>query len=666
MKKHLFGMALTVSVMLLAGLASAQTIDDIQVYDAGGAPASPYNGQTVTVTGTVYVVAGTYNSGTHYITDGTGGIQFFYNSSGLALGDVIELTGTVGAYSGELQINTPSFSLISSGPEATPKDLPLATVLADYEQVGDFIRTIGTVASVSAGTPGVANGQFTIFDGTDSLLVFVDKDTQIDMGAIQVGDLYQVASPCVNYNGLIEFKPRRQSDLVENPGGDTVPLVENVNCTDWVQMANEPFEITADITDDFGVSSALLYYRDNARDGSSPGSWASVAMSLQSGATYAGSIPAPHASDVVEFYIEATDTGAQVTRNPGSAPAAYFTAAVGLTSIYSVQYVSPDSTNQLSPYNGQYVNIQGVITAAPGEAGAVSRMTVQEQNPSSIITPITGDYAGTYAYGGVLVYYGAGLDPNNWFRGDLVQIAGRVSDYFGLTEYLPQDAGAIYLVDFGQTLPPATRMPTHVLADDVVGTDGNGALGEAWESVWVKTFTSAVIDTVGSAQYGEFMIADKDSRADSLIVSPANVLAYLPSLGDVLTVEGYMDYAYGAFNLVPISDEFIVASAATAVPDGTPTIEAAGGYESISPNPFNPTAEIKFVVNRDNLVQLNVYNIRGEKVRTLVQDRLPANSYSFTFDGKDDTGQSLASGTYFARLRIGSEVMQVRKMSLVK
>ena len=113
-----------------------------------------------------------------------------------------------------------------------------------------------------------------------------------------------------------------------------------------------------------------------------------------------------------------------------------------------------------------------------------------------------------------------------------------------------------------------------------------------------------------------------------------------------------------------MSDEFIVASAASAV--DVPTIEKAGGFKAIAPNPFNPAAQIKFVVNRDNLVQLNVYDIRGQKVRTLVQDRLPANEYTFVFDGKDDAGQTLASGTYFARLRIGSEVMQVRKMSLVK
>ena len=87
---------------------------------------------------------------------------------------------------------------------------------------------------------------------------------------------------------------------------------------------------------------------------------------------------------------------------------------------------------------------------------------------------------------------------------------------------------------------------------------------------------------------------------------------------------------------------------------------------SVAPNPFNPSTEIKFAVNRDNLVQLNVYNIRGEKVRTLVQDNLPMNEYTFVWDGKTDNGQTVSSGHYFARLRIGAEVTQVRKMALIK
>ena len=467
----------------------------------------------------------------------------------------------------------------------------------------------------------------------------------------------------MNFNGAIELKPRRQTDLVENPGGDTVPVIANVNCVDWVRLANQAIEVTANITDDSAVASATLYYRDNDLNASLTGPWTPVAMSSTGGAGYLGVIPAPHSLAVVQFYVSATDDGAQTVTNPGNAPTSFYTTAVGITSIYKMQYVHPDTSNQISPYQGKFLNVQGIITAAPGQAGAVSRMVIQEQNPSPTLNPVTGDYAGTRAFGGVLVYAGAGLNPNDLFQGDLVQVGGHGDDYFGLTEMVPHNASAINLVDFGMDLPPASRVQTRILSDDSV-LPGNGAYGEAWESVWVKTYTSAVIDTVGSAQYGEFMIADKSTRADSLIVAPEAVLAYVPAIGDVLTVEGFMDYAFGEFRIVPLSDEFIVASAASAV--DLPTIEKAGGFKQIAPNPFNPAAQIKFVVNRDNLVQLNVYDIRGQKVRTLVQDRLPANEYTFMFDGKDDAGQTLASGTYFARLRIGSEVMQVRKMSLVK
>ena len=86
----------------------------------------------------------------------------------------------------------------------------------------------------------------------------------------------------------------------------------------------------------------------------------------------------------------------------------------------------------------------------------------------------------------------------------------------------------------------------------------------------------------------------------------------------------------------------------------------------MAPNPFNPQTNIKFVVNRNNLVQLNVYNIRGQKVKTIVQDRLDANTYDFVWDGKNDAGQNVSSGTYYARLRIGAEVVQVRPMTLLK
>ncbi len=106
MKKHLFGMALFACLVMISGAASAQTIDDIQFYNAGTGvpePGNPNGGGTdlmgaiVTVTGTV-VELHQYSSGSAHIIDSTGqGIAIYHGSNPFpaVLGDEIEITGTV-------------------------------------------------------------------------------------------------------------------------------------------------------------------------------------------------------------------------------------------------------------------------------------------------------------------------------------------------------------------------------------------------------------------------------------------------------------------------------------------------------------------------------------------------------------------------------------------
>jgi hypothetical protein len=67
------------------------------------------------------------------------------------------------------------------------------------------------------------------------------------------------------------------------------------------------------------------------------------------------------------------------------------------------------------------------------------------------------------------------------------------------------------------------------------------------------------------------------------------------------------------------------------------------------PNPFNPTTAIDFDLNADHHVELAVYNVLGERVRTLCSGRLPAGSHRIEMDARD-----LAAGIYFCRLQAGS------------
>jgi len=242
-----------------------------------------------------------------------------------------------------------------------------------------------------------------------------------------------------------------------------------------------------------------------------------------------------------------------------------------------------------------------------------------------------------------------------------VEIGGFGNEYFGLTQILPHNGDAINLIGFGNDLPAPERVSTRHLRDDTL-EDGDSRFGEAFEMVWVKTRAAVVMDTLG---YGVYIVSDTGARADSVEIDPAIELTYQPIIGDVIFVEGYMDYDFGDYQVTPVADQFVTVTDWVPVED-LPDVRTAGGFEKVYPNPFNPATNLMFVLNRDELTQLNIYNLRGELVTSLVNDELPMGSYNLTWNGRDAAGEMVASGQYFARLRIGSEVTQVRKLSLVK
>ncbi|MFA4833724.1 MAG: two-component regulator propeller domain-containing protein [Patescibacteria group bacterium] len=84
------------------------------------------------------------------------------------------------------------------------------------------------------------------------------------------------------------------------------------------------------------------------------------------------------------------------------------------------------------------------------------------------------------------------------------------------------------------------------------------------------------------------------------------------------------------------------------------------------PNPFNPTTTIEFSVGRESLATLAVYNLAGQKVRTLINgERLTAGVHSVVWDGKDEAGKAVSSGTYLCRIMAGNFV-SVNKMTLLR
>ena len=81
------------------------------------------------------------------------------------------------------------------------------------------------------------------------------------------------------------------------------------------------------------------------------------------------------------------------------------------------------------------------------------------------------------------------------------------------------------------------------------------------------------------------------------------------------------------------------------------------------PNPFNPLTAIEYNIPSAGFVSLNIYNILGQKVRTLISRELPQGHGSVTWDGTNDRGVMQSSGIYVYRLGSGSWT-QTRKMVL--
>ncbi|OGB60287.1 MAG: hypothetical protein A2Y94_05995 [Caldithrix sp. RBG_13_44_9] len=83
------------------------------------------------------------------------------------------------------------------------------------------------------------------------------------------------------------------------------------------------------------------------------------------------------------------------------------------------------------------------------------------------------------------------------------------------------------------------------------------------------------------------------------------------------------------------------------------------------PNPFNPSTAISFDIPQAVNVKVDIFDITGRRIRTLLDEPKVAGSYDVIWNGTDDTGNSVASGLYVYRLRAG-DFIQSKKLLFMK
>ncbi|MYI62327.1 MAG: T9SS type A sorting domain-containing protein [Gemmatimonadetes bacterium] len=169
---------------------------------------------------------------------------------------------------------------------------------------------------------------------------------------------------------------------------------------------------------------------------------------------------------------------------------------------------------------------------------------------------------------------------------------------------------------------------------------------------WVSVLGIGTIPPHGSA----FVRNTTDTHGNSSIEVDADVVSFLSITASTATENA-------AGKALDLAIDF---SAAWAAAKPLAALPLANSLSQNYPNPFNPETTIPYALSSDAIVSLTIYNIAGQVVRKLVDgEALAAGQYQAVWDGRSESGASVASGMYFYLLHAGDYVAK-RKMVLLR
>ncbi|MCH7639749.1 MAG: T9SS type A sorting domain-containing protein [Bacteroidetes bacterium] len=435
-------------------------------------------------------------------------------------------------------------------------------------------------------------------------------------------------------------------------------------------VGNEVVPISVEVTPDPSrtITSVELDYYD-AQGGGFGGT---VAMTDDGGGTYSGDIPAAPDGLFVGFTITATDSeGAMST----TSEIVYRVLYNGIENITQIQ-LTPDGLPGDSPFEGittSNIDVEAVVQA--DFEGAFGRRIILQDDPA------LGEWSGIWVDGD-------GVPALS--LGDQITITtATITESFGVTQL--ED---IVFSNDG----PGAPYDHKVLTTGVLNGDDPG-FQEAHEGILVRFENITVTDSNADGpenpvvcqmpqdtNFGEFQASSDGSEANEVRFDDLAEEIFTPPFdvdcdGDgspderdpaafwnvqnlgidymIEFVQGPWYYSFGAYKLTPTSLADIGAITVSNEPAG-PAVPGTYRLHAAYPNPFNPTATIRYEVGAAGPVTLKVYDALGREVAVLVDGTLAPSIYEATFDAS-----GLSSGIYMYRLVAGSEVL-TGSLTLVK
>lgn len=416
--------------------------------------------------------------------------------------------------------------------------------------------------------------------------------------------------------------------------GDPPPAISSVSRTPGAPTSSDNVVVFGTIIDNGSVQGATLKYSVNE------GPFQDLSMTNTSGDIYSGTIPPQSDGDFVRYFILAEDNLGGTITEPGdtsrvSGNVYFYTVRNSGLLIEDVQSTHGYAIGN-SGYQGYQVTLQGIV------------MTDS--------TDLVGDY---YIQDAAAMWSGIWIndDPNTYLKGDEVSVTGTIEENFGVTR-LNVSSSSLVTGGVGE------YSPIDVTTGEIAGVNG-----EAYESVLIRVQNVTITDPFpdGYPGFGEFEFSDGSGalRADdffSAYSGQGSDTTY--ALGDHISyiiAMGY--YSFSNYKLAPRDSNDI--GTVTGIEDGDLLLPSDFALEQNYPNPFNPTTEIEYSIISAGNFSINIYNILGQKVKTLVDEFHPVGNYRVQWDGVDESGQRVGSGIYFYSLN-GNNVNMTRKMILLK
>jgi len=584
-------------------------------------------------------------------------------------GDLIEMTGYIGEYRTtasnmtEFWITSPINILDVDQPIPAPNyvktgDLRVPTTA---EQWGTCMVYVKNAPIVNVNPPfelyaiNDGSGSVLVDDDSDSLVQYYASHPKPSLGTIADSIRGWVYHHYGSYadSSIYKLEPLYISDVNWGAGP---PSVANVKRNIGAPTSSDDVTISAVVSTNLTIAEVKAYY-EVVVGGTSAG-YSSVTMTNSGGDKYEGTIPKQAAGSFVNYFVAAMDNNDQSTTAPADTSLLNFCYVVkdGPLTIADIEYTPWKLAD--SPFEGYKVAVTGVVTIDTSNYNKYSAWSIQDASAP---------------WSGIFVWRKNKIALN---VGDEVTVYGTVTDYNADYHYKWDNnttilADSFKVVNTGNTVD-AVKVSTGDLAS---GT----AKAELYEGVLVEINNATFI---GANQYdvsfndgsgiclvdGDFMLArDQDPNTIFHVNQSGN---FLVAFGDTIRpgevvnrIRGVFTYSFGTAKIeVRNSNDFGTPTGVN--PNFNPQ-QLSYRLEQNYPNPFNPETRIYFEIPVSHQVNMVIYNILGQRVRALINEKYDSGYHIVNWDGRDDYGNIVPTGIYIYRIKAGNFVAS-HKMLMMK